>query len=186
MNKYEDRYDAGKYLAEALHAYRNKKDVVVLALPRGGVPVAFEVAKALSAPLDLFVVRKLGVPGHSELAMGAISSGSKVLNLGIINDLNIDQDEIDAVIALETQELHRREAAYRGNAPAPVLKGKTVILVDDGIATGATLKAAIQAINAQQPTKLIAAVPVADTAIKPSIQLLVDEFICPKIGRAHV
>lgn len=181
MNKYEDRFDAGKSLAESLHAYRGRKDVIVLALPRGGVPVAFEVAKALKAPLDLFIVRKLGVPGHVELAMGAISSGSKVLNLDIIKELNVEQEEIDTVIEFETEELERREATYRGNSPAPKLKDKVVILVDDGIATGASMKAAIQAINEQQPKMLIAAVPVADLAIKSSIHTLVDEFICPMV-----
>ncbi len=182
MQKYLNRRHAGTILAEALSGYQNNHDVIVLALPRGGVPVAYEVAKALHAPLDIYIVRKLGVPGHHELAMGAIASGGEaVFNQDIIDSLQVSQSEIDAVIKNELMELNRREKVYRGTKPFPDLKNKIVILIDDGIATGATMKAAIQAVRQQQPQSIIAAVPVADKEIQYSFQLLVDEFICPML-----
>lgn len=182
MQKYLDRRDAGIKLAEALSAYKNRDDVVVLGLPRGGVPVAYEVAKALHAPLDVFIVRKLGVPGHRELAMGAIASGGEpIFNQEIIDGLGITQDEIDNVIIHETKELMRRESEYRGDRIFPSLENKTVILVDDGVATGASIKAAIVAIRSQSPQKIIAAVPVADVQIRSSIEALTDEFVCPMV-----
>jgi putative phosphoribosyl transferase len=182
MQKYLDRHHAGIALANALSAYHQNQDVIVLAMPRGGVPVAYEVAQALQVPLDVYIVRKLGVPGHHELAMGAIAQGGvTVFNQGIINQLKISKDEIDSVIAGELQELKRRELVYRGKRQPPELKDKIVILVDDGIATGATIKAAIKSIRAALPRRLIAAVPVADVEIQSSIQMLVDEFVCPMI-----
>lgn len=167
-------------LASALSAYAGRKDVIVLALPRGGVPVGFEVAKALQAPLDVFVVRKLGVPGHEELAMGAIAMGGiRVLNDDIIRQLQVTQEEIDVETQRETAELNRRLTAYRGTQPFPLLKNKIIILVDDGIATGATMRAAINASKAQQPAKLIVAVPVAEKYLAQGFAALVDEFYCP-------
>lgn len=180
MQKYQNRREAGLILADALAKYQTEKDVIVLALPRGGVPVAYEVATALHAPLDVYIVRKLGVPGHHELAMGAIAPGGiTVFNQDIVDHMRITREEIDAVIASEIAELNRREAVYRGSRPFPSLSNKTVIIVDDGIATGATLKTAIKAIHQQHPKKIIAAVPVADNSIQSSFQTLVDEFVCP-------
>src|SRR6267142_3297587 len=143
MNKpFRDRREAGRLLAEKLSAYANRPDVIVLALPRGGVPVGFEVARALNAPLDVFPVRKLGVPGHDELAMGAIAPGGiRVLNDELVRALNVSEQQVDAVVAREQQELTRREQLYRGDRPALDVRGKTVILADDGLATGATMVA---------------------------------------------
>lgn len=184
MQKYHNRQDAGSKLADALQDYANRDDVIVLALPRGGVPVAYEVARALHAPLDLYIVRKLGVPGHAELAMGAIASGGAfVYNEDIIESLQISQSEINAVIERETKELQRRERVYRGNQPFPSLESKTVILVDDGIATGATVRAAIKALRQQHPAKIIAAVPVADQSIEHKIKALADLVVCPMLVR---
>lgn len=180
MTKYPNRREAGKVLVEHLRAYANRKDVIVLALPRGGVPVAYEIADALNVPLDVFVVRKLGVPGHAELALGAIASGGvRVFNEGIIKDMQITQEEITAVINFEQHELARRETLYRGDHPFESLKGKIVILVDDGIATGATVRAAIAAIRKLNPNEIILAVPVAQKRVSEDIQYDVDEFICP-------
>src|SRR4051794_7119606 len=138
---YRDRTEAGNYLAAQLAQYANRDDVLVLALPRGGVPVAFEVAKALRAPLDIFLVRKLGIPGHEELAMGAIATGGvRVLNDEVVEYLRIPSRVIDSVAADELRELERRERAYRGNRPEPEVRAKTVILVDDGLATGSTMR----------------------------------------------
>lgn len=180
MEKYSDRREAGKILASELSIYANRRDVIVLALPRGGVPVAYEIAKALHVPLDVFIVRKLGVPGHSELAMGAITLGGvKIFNEDIINELQIKSDDITAVIAKEQEELKRRDAKYRGSHTFPSLKDKTIILVDDGIATGATIKAAIKALNALKPAGIIVAVPVAEKNMCDKIQSLVKQLICP-------
>src|SRR5437762_9023265 len=140
---FRDRTDAGRFLAEKLKAYVNRPDVLVLALPRGGVPVAYEVARALHAPLDVFLVRKLGLPGHEELAMGAIATGGvRVLNEDVVDSLRIPDDVIDAVAAKEIEELKRRERAYRDDRPPPQIRDKTIILVDDGLATGSTMRAA--------------------------------------------
>ncbi len=180
MTKYFNRQEAGKILAGSLRAYANRKDVIVLALPRGGVPVAYEVAKALHAPLDVFIVRKLGVPGHSELAMGALAVNNvTVFNDEIVHSYQITQEEIDAVIAKETQELKRREKIYRGDQPFPSIANKVVILIDDGIATGATIRVAVKALRQFNPEEIVVAVPVADKLISQSMQLLADEFICP-------
>lgn len=157
-------------LAAELARYSNRDDVVVLGLPRGGVPVAFEVALRLNAPLDVFVVRKLGVPGYRELAMGAIATGGvRVLNREVIDGLGISQFTVDAVAAEEFRELARREEAYRGHDRAPLLRDKTVILVDDGIATGSTMRAALEAIRKQKPARLVVAVPIA--AREPCLDL---------------
>jgi predicted phosphoribosyltransferase len=156
-----DRTDAGQFLAEKLTDYANRPDVVVLALPRGGVPVAYEVACRLNAPLDVFVVRKLGVPGYEELAMGAIASGGvRVLNPDVLSYLLIHKAIIDQVTECEFSELTRRERLYRGNRPPVEVKGKTVIIVDDGLATGSTMRAAVKALRQKRPKKIIVAVPV--------------------------
>ncbi len=158
---FRDRTDAGQFLAEKLTEYANRPDVVVLALPRGGVPVAYEVANRLNAPLDVFVVRKLGVPGYEELAMGAIASGGvRVLNPDVLSYILIHEAIIDQVAEFELSELKRRERLYRGTRPPLEVKGKTVIIVDDGLATGSTMRAAVQALRQKQPKKIIVAVPV--------------------------
>jgi predicted phosphoribosyltransferase len=176
---FRDRSDAGRVLATHLAAYAGRPDVLVLALPRGGVPVAFEVAQALGAALDVFLVRKLGVPGHEELAMGAIASGGvRVVNPTIVHDLRIDQATIDAVAAREEQELARREAAYRGGRPEPAVAGRTAILVDDGLATGATMRAAIAALRQQGPGRIVVAVPVAAAVTCDELRGEVDEVVC--------
>jgi predicted phosphoribosyltransferase len=157
-----NRRQAGTVLAGLLKHYADRPDVLVLALPRGGVPVAFEVAQSLNAPLDVFVVRKLGVPGHDELAMGAIATGGvRVLNNDVVEYLALSDDVIDGVMAREIKELERRERIYRGDYTPPVVHGHTVILVDDGLATGSTIRAAITALRKQQPARIVVAVPVA-------------------------
>lgn len=176
---YKDRAEAGKLLATKLTAYFNQPDVLILGLPRGGVPVAFEVAKALHASLDVFLVRKLGVPDQKELAMGAIASGGvRVLNQDIVESLNITEDAINTVATSEQQELERREYAYRDNRPPVDVRDRIVILVDDGIATGATMRAAIAAIKPQQPKRLVIAVPVASPETCKQFKAEVDEIIC--------
>src|SRR5688572_28454624 len=159
---YRDRTDAGRRLAAELREYDGRPDVIVLALPRGGVPVAYEVARALRAPLDVFVVRKLGLPAHPELAMGAIASGGiRVLDQAAIRRFGVTEQELAAVAATEQRELERRERQYREGGSLPDVAGKTVILVDDGLATGSTMAAAAAAPRTQRPAKLIVAVPVA-------------------------
>ena len=176
---FQDRIDAGRQLAAGLAAYANRPEVLVLALPRGGVPVAFEVARALHAPLDVFVVRKLGVPGHEELAMGAIATGGiRVLNDEVVVGLNIPDDVIDRVTAAEFQELQRRERAYRGDRSAPDVRGRTVILVDDGLATGATMRAAVAALRRQPPGRIVVAVPTAAPSVCKEFRAIVDEIVC--------
>lgn len=176
---YRDRHDAGKKLTELLRAYANRPDVLVLALPRGGVPVAYEVARALNVPLDVFIVRKLGVPGHEEFAMGAIASGGiRVLNNNVIRALHIPEHVIEAVAAREQRELERR---YPDGRPAPDIKNRTIILIDDGLATGATMLAALQALRQQQPARLIVAVPVAAPSACLELQGEADDILCARM-----
>jgi predicted phosphoribosyltransferase len=166
-------------LAEELADYADRTDVIVLGLPRGGVPVAFEVAQHLHAPLDVFLVRKLGVPGHEELAMGAIASGgTRVLNREVVDALNIPPRVIDAVAQREQQELERRERTYRDGNPPPEVRGKTVILVDDGLATGASMHAAIQGLREQEPAHIVVAVPTASPETCEAFEDEVDRIVC--------
>lgn len=181
MKPFKDRKQAGELLAERLVSlgYDRQPNLLVFGLPRGGVPVAFQVSRRLRAPLDVWVVRKLGAPGHEELAMGAIASGGgRVLNLGVVESLQVSEDTLAAVEEQQLAELQRRERLYRGNRPSPDLKGKTVLLVDDGLATGATMKAAIAAAQQKQPARLVVAVPVAPPDTVAEIQALVDEVVC--------
>ncbi len=176
---FRNRRDAGRLLAQRLAAYANRSDVVVLALPRGGVPVAYEVARALRVPLDVFLVRKLGLPGHKELAMGAVASGGvRVLNRDVVEQLNIPPEVIDAIARRELQELERRERAYRGDRPFPEVRGKTVILVDDGLATGSTMRAAAEALRQQGPARLVVAVPAGSRETCDEFRAEVDEIVC--------
>jgi putative phosphoribosyl transferase len=177
--RYRNRADAGRRLAAELRAYAGRPDVIVLALPRGGVPVAFEVARALGAPLDIFVVRKLGLPAHPELAMGAIASGGiRVLDQAAIRRFGVTEQEVAAVAAVEERELERRERQYREGVPLPDVAGKTVILVDDGLATGATMTAAAAALRTQRPAKVIVAVPVSAQETCDAFRDIVDEIVC--------
>lgn len=179
MSIFSDRRDAGNKLAQELSEYAGREDVIVLALPRGGVPVAYEVAKALDAPLDVFLVRKLGLPGHEELAMGAIASGGvRVLNEEVVDALEIPDRIIDAAANREQQELERRERAYRGDRPPPVIDGRTVILVDDGLATGSSMRAAVRGIRARSPSRVIVAVPTASPETCEELETEVDDIIC--------
>src|SRR5213594_593344 len=176
---FRDRREAGQLLATKLTAYANRPDVLVLALPRGGVPVAYEVARALNAPLDIFLVRKLGVPGYEELAMGAIATGGvRVLNDQLVGGLRIPDYIVDEVAASEQQELARRERLYRGDRPAPDVRGRSVILVDDGLATGATMLAAVKALRQQQPARIVVAVPTASPETCEQLRAEVDDIIC--------
>jgi predicted phosphoribosyltransferase len=176
---FRDRTEAGRLLAGKLAAYANRRDVIVLGLPRGGVPVAYEVARALNAPLDVFLVRKLGVPGDEEFAMGAIATGGvRVLNGETVRALRISDHVIEAVAGKEQQELDRRARLYRGDRPPPDLRGKTVILVDDGLATGATMLAAVKALRQQQAGRILVAVPIAPPEICEQLRGEVDDIIC--------
>ena len=176
---FRNRSEAGRWLADRLGAYARRPDVIVLALPRGGVPVGFELARALEAPLDVFLVRKLGRPGQEELAMGAIASGGvRVLNDEVVQALAVPSSVIDGVARQEEQELRRREAAYRGSRPAPDLHGRVVILVDDGLATGSTMRAAVRAVKQMQPARVVVAVPVAAASTRDDLAVEVDEIVC--------
>jgi len=178
--QFQDRIEAGRLLAKRLKAtYADRSDVLVLGLPRGGVPVAYEVAKVLHAPLDICIVRKLGVPGNKELAMGAIALGGiMVMNENLVKSLTICQKAIAKVVATEQQELERRDHLYRGTRPVPDLTHRTIIIIDDGIATGSTLKAALSTIKQQQPERIVVAVPVAPPQIRQELKREVDEVVC--------
>jgi predicted phosphoribosyltransferase len=176
---FENRREAGRILAQHLLKYKDQPDVFVLGLPRGGVPVAFEVARELNAPLDVFIVRKLGVPGHEELGMGAIATGGvRILHNALIRELGLSEQTIDLVSERECRELERREKLYRGDRTAPVLENRTVIIVDDGLATGSTMKAAVQAVRQQNPARLIVAVPTAPAETCEEIRKIADEAVC--------
>jgi putative phosphoribosyl transferase len=177
---FQDRAAAGRVLADRLTKYAGSPDVVVVvALPRGGVPVGFQVARSLGAPLEVLSVRKLGVPGHEELAMGAIAGdGTQVINQRVVRELGIAEDKLQAVAAAEQQELERRERSYRGQRPRPELTGKVVIVVDDGLATGATMWAAVAAIRRQQPARVVVAVPVGAASTCRKLQQAAEEVIC--------
>jgi len=177
-----DRHDAGRVLASRVKSYADRDDVVVLALPRGGVPVAYEVASALGAPLDVFLVRKLGTPGHRELAMGAIASGGvRVLNDDVVRWYGVPQSAIESVAREETAELERREREYRRDRPAPDLANRIVILVDDGLATGSTMRAAAQAVRMRGPSRVIVAVPVGAPQTCNEIAAVADEVVCARM-----
>jgi erythromycin esterase-like protein/orotate phosphoribosyltransferase len=179
VRRFRDRTEAGRLLAEQLRHYAGRDDVVVLGLPRGGVPVAFEVARALDAPLDVFLVRKLGVPGREEFAFGAIATGgTRVLHKQVVESANLPAKWIEAIDAKERRELERRERAYRGGRPPPDLAGKTVILIDDGLATGSTMLAAVYAIQADEPARVVVAVPVADPEVCEALRMVADEVVC--------
>ncbi len=180
--KFHTRTEAGKMLARALTAYADCEDLLVLGLPRGGVPVAYEVAKVLDASLDICLVRKLGVPGHKELAMGAITSGGiRVINYDVVSSLGISNQTIEQVTADELQELQRRDRAYRGDRPPLNVKNRTVIVVDDGIATGSTMRAAITMLQQQQPKRIVVAVPIAPPETCEELSNQVDEVVCLKM-----
>jgi putative phosphoribosyl transferase len=177
--RFHDRRDAGRLLAERLSRYVGRDDLVVLALPRGGVPVAFEVARVLRAPLDVFVVRKLGVPGHAELALGAVASGGvRVLNEDVVAALGLDDEAIEGIAERELAEVERRERVYRGERPPPELRGKVAILVDDGLATGASMRAAALAARKLGPQQVVVAVPVAADQTCNEFRDDVDEVVC--------
>ncbi len=178
MSLFKDRYDAGRLLASELKRFK-EEDLILLALPRGGVPVAYEAAKKLGAPLDIFIVRKIGVPGREELAMGAIAIGGvKILNDNVINILNLSEETIQDAIQKEKVELQRREKEYRGSRPFPIIENRTVVLIDDGLATGASMKAAVKALKKHNPSKIIVAVPTASEDTCNEFQSEVDEIIC--------
>jgi predicted phosphoribosyltransferase len=179
ITRFRDRVDAGRVLARELEAYKGRPDMLVLALPRGGVPVAFEVARELGAPLDVFVVRKLGMPGHEEYAIGAIATGGvRIINEEAIRTFGVTNAEIEAVTAEERLELERREHRYRDGRSAPDIDGKTVILVDDGLATGSTMRAAVEALRQEGPARLVVAVPTAAPETCQEIAALVDDMVC--------
>ncbi len=176
---FHDRVDAGRQLARKLAGYANRKDVLVLGIPRGGVPVAFEIAQALHVPLDIILVRKLGTPGQRELAMGAIASGGiRILNQQLIAELGVTKEQLAETVAAQEAELQRREQLYRGVRPGIPVQGKIIILVDDGIATGSSMLAAINALRTLQPQKIVVAVPVAPSHRVDPIQKAVEEFVC--------
>jgi predicted phosphoribosyltransferase len=182
---FRNRSEAGRALADLLEEYRGDANALVLALPRGGVPVGCEVASHLGIPLDVFVVRKLGVPGREELAMGAIASGGvRVLNDDVVGHLAISPGVIDAVAERESREIERREREYRGDRPRPDVRGRLVILVDDGLATGSTMKAAVSALRRQNPCCIVVAVPVAATATRDEFRDIADRIVCARAPEA--
>jgi len=176
---FENRVDAGRRLAQSLKGYAGRKDVIVLGIPRGGVPVAFEIARALQAPLDIFLSRKLGVPGQEELAFGALATGGvRILDQDLVQELNISEPEIERITGTVRKELERRERVYRGTRPPLQVEGKTVILVDDGIATGSSMRAAVHALRQMKPSRIVVAVPVAPIQTCNRLKLEVDELVC--------
>jgi putative phosphoribosyl transferase len=178
---YRDRTHAGRVLAAELTEYANRPDVIVLALPRGGVPVAFEVATALHAPLDVFVVRKLGLPGHQEYAMGAIATGGvRVLDAHAVRAAGVTRAQLEAVTAVEQRELERRERQYRGDRPPADVAGRTVILVDDGLATGSTMRAAVEALRQEGAARVVVAVPIAPPETCDAFREIVDDIVCAR------
>ncbi|HET9651202.1 MAG TPA: phosphoribosyltransferase [Usitatibacter sp.] len=182
MRRFHDREEGGRVLAEALRHLAGRGDVVVLGLPRGGVPVAYQVAQALEAPLDVFVVRKLGVPGHPELAMGAIASGGvRVMNDAVVRELAIPQQAIDRVAEDEQRELQRRERMFRGDRAAPEVAGRVAVLVDDGLATGSTMRAAVAALRKLAPSRIVVAVPVGAREACEEFGREVDEVVCAQV-----
>ena len=191
---YQDRFDAGRNLAMRLSEYANRQDVVILALPRGGLPVAFEVADALKAPLDVFLVRKLGLPGYEELAMGALASGDvRVINEDVVRQFKIPQHVMDAVAAEQQRELERREQMYRAGREPLNVAGKTVILIDDGLATGSTMRAAVQALRLSNAQKIVVAVPVSAADTCENLRSEADQIVCAEapedftaVGRWYV
>lgn len=179
MTRFKDRRDAGRTLAERLQHYAGRQDVLVLALPRGGVPVAYEVSRHLSAPMDIFIVRKLGLPAREELAIGAIATGGiRVLNEDVIRLLNVPEEVIRFVTKRELQELKRREQIYRGDRPELEVRDRTIILVDDGLATGASMRAAVKGLRAQHPARIVVAVPTAAAEVCEAFRREVDEIVC--------
>jgi putative phosphoribosyl transferase len=182
MRPYRNRADAGRALAELLADYKKRSDVVVMALPRGGVPVAYEVAQSLGAPLDVFLVRKLGVPGMEELALGAVAAGGlEVINEHVVKQLGISRSVIDEIVAREQDELERRERDYRADRPPPEVRGKTVLLIDDGLATGATMRVAARALRRMQPAELLIAVPIGAPQTCASFRNEADRIICARM-----
>lgn len=176
---FRDRAEAGRRLARELSRYAGRSDVIVLALPRGGVPVAYEVARALGAPLDVLVVRKLGLPQHEELAMGAIASGgARLLSEDVIRVYGVSRDDIERVTATESRELTRRERQYRGDRPFPDVTGKTVVLVDDGLATGSSMRVAVKALRQEKPKAIVVAVPVAAPETCEALRDVSDDVVC--------
>jgi putative phosphoribosyl transferase len=179
MRRFRNRVDAGQRLAEHLSSYADQDEVIVLALPRGGVPVGYEVAAALNAPLDVFIVRKLGIPWHEELAMGALASGGvRILDEDLIRVARVSDQQIERVTAAELEELKRRERQYRGDLPFPSLTGKTVILVDDGLATGSTMRAAVAALRKEGPSRIVVGVPVAAPDTCNAFRDIADDIVC--------
>lgn len=179
VSRFRDRAEAGRLLASSLGHYSNRPNVLVLGLPRGGVAVAFETATSLRASLDVFVVRKLGVPGHDQLAMGAVATGGiRILEMGVIQTLHISGAVLQAVMAKELDEVERRERVYRGSHPPAEIRGKTTILVDDGLATGASMRAAIAWLRTQRATRIVIAVPVAVQEVCDEFRNEVDEIVC--------
>ena len=179
MDRFLDRSDAGKKLAEKLKNYQNGKDLIVLGLPRGGIPVAYEVAKAFKAPLDVFLVRKLGLPNQPELAMGAIASGGvRVMNENVVRRSGVSEQQVEEIVNEEQKKLQEREEIYRGARPEIGIHGKTVLLVDDGLATGASMQAAVSALKEFDPEKIVVAVPTAPRDTCQEFESLVDEVVC--------
>jgi len=182
LRRFQDRKDAGVQLAARLACHAGDPNVIVLGLPRGGVPVAYEVARSLRAPLDVFVVRKLGVPGHRELAMGAMASGgARVLNADVLRALHLSSAVIEAVAEQETREIARQEKTFRGDAPFPDVSGRTVIIVDDGLATGSTMRAAVKALRQYRPARIVAAAPVAAAETCGMLANEADDVVCVNV-----